>query len=164
MAYVINVPHHELPYGELLTRIFEAFEALLDDREGEEPVKKDFYDETFLRICQLRRENGAWWLGSGEEEDKDSDNTVSARSTATGFQWEQVEEDAEVEGEPKEIKSEFDGLGFVDMFYDAEDKGNTAAEDTPTTPVMTVEKKKGKSKDSGVDPSGHIPDYDLLHL
>ncbi|GAB2284432.1 hypothetical protein Dimus_018885 [Dionaea muscipula] len=35
MAYEISVPHHELPYGDLLTRVFE-----------------------------LKREQGVWWFGT----------------------------------------------------------------------------------------------------
>ncbi|GAB2266136.1 hypothetical protein Dimus_001158 [Dionaea muscipula] len=35
MEYVINVPNHEMPYGELLTRIFEAFHVPLNYKKGE---------------------------------------------------------------------------------------------------------------------------------
>ncbi|GAB2294948.1 hypothetical protein Dimus_029139, partial [Dionaea muscipula] len=65
MAYVISVPSHELPYGDLLTRVFEAFEVPLNDKEGENPITTDFFEETFLRMCQLKREDGIWWLGTG---------------------------------------------------------------------------------------------------
>ncbi|GAB2281910.1 hypothetical protein Dimus_016474 [Dionaea muscipula] len=33
MAYVINVPNHELSYGELLTRIFEAFSVPIKEKK-----------------------------------------------------------------------------------------------------------------------------------
>ncbi|GAB2292681.1 hypothetical protein Dimus_026918 [Dionaea muscipula] len=46
MSYVISVLQHELPYGELLTRVFEAFEVLLNDKEGDEPKRYDFFKET----------------------------------------------------------------------------------------------------------------------
>ncbi|GAB2294888.1 hypothetical protein Dimus_029080, partial [Dionaea muscipula] len=71
MAYVISIPQHELPYGELLTRIFEAFEMLLNDKEGDDPVKTDYFEETFLTMCQLKREQGVWWLGIGENRRRD---------------------------------------------------------------------------------------------
>ncbi|GAB2296556.1 hypothetical protein Dimus_030667 [Dionaea muscipula] len=58
MTYVISVPHHELPYGDLLTSVFEAFNVLLDDKEGEDLVNTDFFEETFLNMVQLKRENG----------------------------------------------------------------------------------------------------------
>ncbi|GAB2294648.1 hypothetical protein Dimus_028844 [Dionaea muscipula] len=161
MAYVINVPHHEFPYGELLTRVFETFEVPLDDKEGEEPVETNNFEETFLGMCQLRREDGIWWLGSGanrrrdeveveamneeenvpenvEVEEENSENTVekdkTAKSTPVGFQREQVK------GEQHEQD--------VDI-------AKTVAQ-----PV----KQQGKTTGSGVDPSGIILDYDLLHL
>ncbi|GAB2281741.1 hypothetical protein Dimus_016310, partial [Dionaea muscipula] len=74
MDYVINTPHHELPYGELLTRIFHAFDVPLNDIEGEQPVKTDHYDETFFRMCGLRRENSVWWLGSGDNRRRDEED------------------------------------------------------------------------------------------
>ncbi|GAB2273610.1 hypothetical protein Dimus_008397, partial [Dionaea muscipula] len=56
----------------LLTRVFDAFEVPLDDKEGEEPVKIDFYEETFLNMCQLKREKGVWWLGFGSNRRRDN--------------------------------------------------------------------------------------------
>ncbi|GAB2299579.1 hypothetical protein Dimus_033642 [Dionaea muscipula] len=177
MDYVINVPHHELPYGELLTRIFEAFKVPLDDKEGEEPMKIDFYDETFLSMCQLRRENDIWWLGSGankrrdeiededeneeESESEDEENENVGESTPAGFEWEEA---AEVEGEPKESEVEVEGSGSGDKFYDVKEGKIATTEDTPTPAAKPGLKKKGKTTDSGVNPSSHISDYDLLHL
>ncbi|GAB2273040.1 hypothetical protein Dimus_007850 [Dionaea muscipula] len=51
MTYVINVPHHELPYEELLNRVFDAFEVPLDDKEdvhveGEHVEKEDETDDS----------------------------------------------------------------------------------------------------------------------
>ncbi|GAB2266079.1 hypothetical protein Dimus_001107 [Dionaea muscipula] len=66
MAYVINVPNHELPYGELLTRIFEAFHVPLNYKKGEDPKRYDYFEETFITMSQLKRENGVWWLDQGE--------------------------------------------------------------------------------------------------
>ncbi|GAB2270911.1 hypothetical protein Dimus_005772 [Dionaea muscipula] len=181
MAYVINVPHYELPNSELLTRIFTAFEVPLDDKRGEEPVKTNFFEETFLGIGQLRRKDGIWWLGSGanrrrdeiEEEDQHEEEVAPAqnepieeekyaRSTRAGFQWTQVEEEAQVKGEQQEKEAEIDGSGSVEEYFDAKDDGHTATEDVPTATVVTDEKKKRKSKSSGVDSSGTIPDFDLL--
>ncbi|GAB2283992.1 hypothetical protein Dimus_018473 [Dionaea muscipula] len=155
----------------------------LDDKEGEEPVKTDFFEETFLGMSQLRREDGIWWLGSGtnkrrdeiEEEAKNEEEIASeenepmeeeesARSTLPGFQWTQVEEEAQVEGEQNEKEVEIAGSGSVEEYFDAADEGHTTTEDVPTAPVVTVEQKKRKHIDSGVDPSGTIPDFDLLHL
>ncbi|GAB2294869.1 hypothetical protein Dimus_029062 [Dionaea muscipula] len=71
IAYVISVPHQELPYGELLTRVFDAFKVPLDDKEGDEPVRTDFYEKTFLNMCQIRREDGIWWIGTGANRRRD---------------------------------------------------------------------------------------------
>ncbi|GAB2266859.1 hypothetical protein Dimus_001847 [Dionaea muscipula] len=73
MAYVINVSNHELPYGELLTRIFEAFSVPLNYKKGEDPKRYDYVEETFLTMCQLKREQGVWWLGLGENRRRDED-------------------------------------------------------------------------------------------
>ncbi|GAB2272871.1 hypothetical protein Dimus_007688 [Dionaea muscipula] len=71
MAYVISVKDHELPYGEWLTMIFEEFGVPLVDKKGEEPKRYDYFEETFLTMCKLRREDGVWWIGSGENRRRD---------------------------------------------------------------------------------------------
>ncbi|GAB2278903.1 hypothetical protein Dimus_013577, partial [Dionaea muscipula] len=79
MAYVISVPSHELPYGDWMTMVFEAYNVPLDDKQGEELKRYDYFEETFLSMCQLKRENGVWWLGIGEnwrryDEDEEVNN------------------------------------------------------------------------------------------
>ncbi|GAB2301845.1 hypothetical protein Dimus_035871 [Dionaea muscipula] len=71
MSYVISVKDHELPYGDWLTMVFEAFGVPLVDKKGEEPKRYDFFEETFLTMCKLTRENGIWWIGSGENRRRD---------------------------------------------------------------------------------------------
>ncbi|GAB2290098.1 hypothetical protein Dimus_024387 [Dionaea muscipula] len=73
MAYVISIKDHELPYGDWMTMIFEAFGVPLVDKKGEEPKRYDFFEETFLTMCKLTRENGIWWIGSGENRRRDDD-------------------------------------------------------------------------------------------
>ncbi|GAB2292807.1 hypothetical protein Dimus_027041 [Dionaea muscipula] len=138
MAYIINVPHHEFPYGELLTRVFEAFEVSLDDKEGEEPVKTNHYDETFLNMCQLKRENRVWWLGSGENRRRD-----------------EIEEEAASE-ERDEWKNSL-------MLWKKRGPRPTSEDVSAPTAQANVQ-QKGKTKTIGVDPLGSLPDYDLLHL
>ncbi|GAB2297655.1 hypothetical protein Dimus_031744 [Dionaea muscipula] len=148
MGYVINTPHHELPYGELLTRIFQAFDVPLDDNEAEQLVKTDYYDKTFLGLCSLKRENNVWWFGSGanrrrdevenEEENEeenvqeneqgtDSEKTVeehkSAKSTPANFEWEQVEE-----------KTKTAGSKSVEDYFDAEE-GETTIDEGPNASI-----------------------------
>ncbi|GAB2302570.1 hypothetical protein Dimus_036576, partial [Dionaea muscipula] len=73
MAYVVSVKDHELPYGDWMTMIFEAFGVPLVIKKGEEPKKYDFFEDTFLTMCKLTRENGIWWIGSGENRRRDDD-------------------------------------------------------------------------------------------
>ncbi|GAB2290493.1 hypothetical protein Dimus_024770 [Dionaea muscipula] len=61
--YVISGKDHELPYGDWMTMVFEAFGVPLVDKKGEEPKRYDYFEETFLTMCKLTRENGVWWIG-----------------------------------------------------------------------------------------------------
>ncbi|GAB2299462.1 hypothetical protein Dimus_033530 [Dionaea muscipula] len=71
MSYVISMKDHELPYGDWLTLVFEAFGVPLVIKKGEEPKKYDFFEDTFLTMCKLTREDGVWWIGSGENRRRD---------------------------------------------------------------------------------------------
>ncbi|GAB2290450.1 hypothetical protein Dimus_024730 [Dionaea muscipula] len=73
MSYVISMKDHELPYEDWLTLVFEAFGVPLVIKKGEEPKKYDFFEDTFLTMCKLTRENGIWWIGSGENRRRDED-------------------------------------------------------------------------------------------
>ncbi|GAB2294671.1 hypothetical protein Dimus_028867 [Dionaea muscipula] len=109
-----------LPYEDLLTRVFEAFSVPLDDREGEDPVKSDFFEETFLNMCQLKREQrGVWWLGIGanrrrdeyvkvENEQAQAENVeVNEGENLEGnFEREAVNEEGELQGEQIEKEAE----------------------------------------------------------
>ncbi|GAB2296689.1 hypothetical protein Dimus_030798 [Dionaea muscipula] len=182
MANLINVPHHELPYGELLTRVFDAFEVPLDDKEGDEPIKTDFFEETFLNMSQLKRENGVWWLGSGanrrrdenEEEAKDTDEIENkGQNQQADFDWEVLNEEVHVEGEQVEKEDEIDDSASGEKFYDVVDDERPIDEDisapvvevpVPAFPDVAIDKQQEKAKSLGVDPSSSLTDYDLLHL
>ncbi|GAB2283584.1 hypothetical protein Dimus_018091 [Dionaea muscipula] len=119
MSYVISMKDHELPYGDWLTMVFEAFGVPLVDKKGEEPKRYDYFEETFLTMCKLTREDGVWWIGSGENRRRDDDVDApkeEAEKEDEGnkddFDWEAVIDEAAVEGES----------GSGDKFYDAEDK------------------------------------------
>ncbi|GAB2271205.1 hypothetical protein Dimus_006049 [Dionaea muscipula] len=125
MSYVISMKDHELPYGDWLTMVFEAFGVPLVDKKGEEPKRYDFFEETFLTMCKLIRENGVWWIGSGEHKRRDDDIDVPAEGEAekeeenqTGFDWEAVIDEAATEGES----------GSGEKFYDAEDENQGSPE------------------------------------
>ncbi|GAB2297654.1 hypothetical protein Dimus_031743 [Dionaea muscipula] len=42
-------------------------------RSSEEPKRYDYFEETFLTMCKLTRENGVWWIGTGENIRRDED-------------------------------------------------------------------------------------------
>ncbi|GAB2302071.1 hypothetical protein Dimus_036092 [Dionaea muscipula] len=67
MSYVISVKDLESPYGDWMTMIFETFGVPLVDKQGEEPKRYDYFEETFLTMCELKRKIGVWWSGSGEK-------------------------------------------------------------------------------------------------
>ncbi|GAB2284385.1 hypothetical protein Dimus_018839 [Dionaea muscipula] len=117
--------NHELPYGDWLTMVFEAFGVPLVDKTGEEPKIYDYFEDTFLTMCKLTRENGIWWIGSGENRRRDDDVDApeeEAKEEDEGnkddFDWEAVVEEAAVEGES----------GSGEKFYDAEDKDQGSPE------------------------------------
>ncbi|GAB2290488.1 hypothetical protein Dimus_024765, partial [Dionaea muscipula] len=125
MSYVISMKDHELPYGDWLTLVFEAFGVPLVIKKGEEPKKYDFFEDTFLTMCKLTRENGIWWIGSGENRRRDNNGDapeVEAEDKDEGnqdnFDWEAVIDEATVEGES----------GSGEKFYDAEEEAQGSLE------------------------------------
>ncbi|GAB2271415.1 hypothetical protein Dimus_006254 [Dionaea muscipula] len=106
-------------------RVKSKFGVLLVDKKGEEPKRYDYFEETFLTMCKLTRENGVWWMGSGENRrrDDDMDNPEEEaekedEGNKDGFDWEAVIDEAAVEGES----------GSGEKFYDAEDKDQGSPE------------------------------------
>ncbi|GAB2283705.1 hypothetical protein Dimus_018201 [Dionaea muscipula] len=122
-------------------------------KKGEEPKKYDFFEDTFLTMCKLTREDGIWWIGSGENRRRDDEEAApeeEAEDVDEGnqadFDWEAVIDEATVEGES----------GSGEKFYDAEEEAQGSPEmpeeipaDAP--PSSAQQKDKGIA---GVDPSG----------
>ncbi|GAB2273477.1 hypothetical protein Dimus_008269 [Dionaea muscipula] len=97
MSYVISMKDHELPYGDWLTMVFEEFGVPLVNKKGEEPKRYDYFEETFLTMCKLTRENGVWWIGSGENRIRDDDNVPEEEAqeeegNQAEFDWEAQKE------------------------------------------------------------------------
>ncbi|GAB2279047.1 hypothetical protein Dimus_013709 [Dionaea muscipula] len=152
---------HELSYGDWMTMVFEAFDVPQIDKQGEEPKRYDFFEETFLTMCQLKRENGVWWLRSGENRRKDEEEVAPVENEEVNeeeevqndFDWESVVDEAALQEES----------GSGEKFYDAEDEVQEPADvivQDPTTPATfpaspvdssTVPKE---TTPAGVDPSG----------
>ncbi|GAB2276286.1 hypothetical protein Dimus_011018 [Dionaea muscipula] len=82
---------------------------------GEEPKRYDYFEETFLTMCKLTRENGVCWVGTGENRRRDDDDEVPEEEVEeeekdqTDFDWEVVVDEA-VKGES----------GSDDQFFDAQ--------------------------------------------
>ncbi|GAB2266329.1 hypothetical protein Dimus_001343 [Dionaea muscipula] len=153
MSYVISMKDHELPYGDWLTMLFEAFGVPLVDKKGEEPKRYDYFEEIFLTMCKLTRGNGVWWIGTRENRRKDDE--VDA-----------PEEEAEKEVEAqKDFDWEAGESGSDDQFFDAQVDVEELLTETPVAPAFpaspgdsTTHQKE--QTPAGVDPSGpsgHIP-------
>ncbi|GAB2268868.1 hypothetical protein Dimus_003811 [Dionaea muscipula] len=130
-----------------------AFGVPLVIKKGEEPKKYDFFEDTFLTMCKLTRENGIWWIGSGENRRRDNDEDapeVEAEDEDEGnkddFDWEAVIDEATVEGES----------GSDDQFYDAQVEVEEPVTETPAAPASSdfIFTRQKDQEPSGVDPSG----------
>ncbi|GAB2298007.1 hypothetical protein Dimus_032087 [Dionaea muscipula] len=109
-------------------------------------------------MCKLTRENGVWWIGSGENRRRDDDNVPEEEAqeeegNQAEFDWEAVVDEAAEQGES----------GSDDQFYDAQVEVEEPVPETLAAPAVptpsTVQQKVTES--SGVDPSrpsGHIPE------
>ncbi|GAB2295273.1 hypothetical protein Dimus_029446 [Dionaea muscipula] len=158
MSYVISMKDHELPYGDWLTMVFEVFGVPLVNKKGEEPKRYDYFEETFLTMCKLTRDNGVWWIGSGENRRRDDDNVPEEEAqeeegNQAEFDWEAIIDEAAEQGES----------GSDDQFNDAQVEVEEPVPETPAAPAVptpsTVQQKVTES--SGVDPSGpsgHLPE------
>ncbi|GAB2290744.1 hypothetical protein Dimus_025017 [Dionaea muscipula] len=134
MAYVINVSNHELPYGELLTKIFEAFSVPLNHKKGEDPKRYDYFEETFLTMCQLKRIDGKEAELQGEEQDeKEAEDENSGSGEKFFYAMDDVEDPVDVTAPGSDVIA-------------TAPKGNTAVGVDPS------------------GPSNNMLDFDLLHL
>ncbi|GAB2278195.1 hypothetical protein Dimus_012888 [Dionaea muscipula] len=104
---------------------------------------------------KLTRENGIWWIGSGENRRRDDDVDVpeeEAEEEDEGnkddFDWEAVIDEATVEGES----------GSGEKFYDAEDKDQGSPEVQEEIPAAAPQSSaQQKERSLRVDPRA-LPD------
>ncbi|GAB2268748.1 hypothetical protein Dimus_003695 [Dionaea muscipula] len=125
MAYVISRKDHESPYGDWMTMVFEAFGVPSVNKKGEEPKRYDYFEETFLTMCKLRREDGVWWIGRGENEEEmiismfqAEEEVEKDEGNRDDFDREAIIDEATVEGES----------GSGEKFYDAEEEAQGSPE------------------------------------
>ncbi|GAB2265885.1 hypothetical protein Dimus_000916 [Dionaea muscipula] len=154
MSYVISMKDPELPYGDRLTMVFQVFRVPLVDKKGEEPKRYDFFEETFLTMCKLTKENGIWWIGSGENRRRDDD--VNAQ-------------EGEAKRKMKGIRMTLIGKRVIDKvaaegnpdpgerFYDAEDEtqGSPEVQEEipPAAPQSSAQQKEQDTR--RVDPRSY---------
>ncbi|GAB2285839.1 hypothetical protein Dimus_020279 [Dionaea muscipula] len=165
MSYVISMKDHELPYGDWLTMVFEEFGVPLVDKKGEEPKRYDYFEETFLTMCKLTRENGVWWVGTGENRRRDDvvnapeEEDEEEGGNQAEFDWEAVIDEAAVEGESRSDE----------QFYDAQVDVEEPVTETPAAPEVVAQAsvQQKETTASGVDPScptGRIPEVVMNKL
>ncbi|GAB2266546.1 hypothetical protein Dimus_001548, partial [Dionaea muscipula] len=161
MAYVISIKDHELPYGDWMTMVFEAFGVPLVNKKGEEPKRYDYFKETFLTMCKLRKEDGIWWIGSGDNRRKDDDVDAPEgqaekedERNKNDFDWEAVIDEAAVEGES----------GSGERFYDAEDETQGSQEVRRDSVSCSWLSSIEGTRHFGVDPSGLLVEFRKAEL
>ncbi|GAB2273828.1 hypothetical protein Dimus_008600 [Dionaea muscipula] len=125
MSYVISMKDHELPYGDWLTLVFEAFGVPLVIKKGEEPKKYDFFKDTFLTIGENRR--------------RDDDEATP---------------EEEAEGDDEGNKDDFDREAIIDEATAEGESGRRADDETPSrlaSPSFIFDSAKDQEL-AGVDP------------
>ncbi|GAB2294659.1 hypothetical protein Dimus_028855 [Dionaea muscipula] len=127
---------------------------------GEEPKRYDYFEETFLAMCKLKREDGIWWIGTGENRRRDDDDEAPEEEVEeevkdqTDFDWEAVIDEATVEGESRSD----------DQFFNAQVDVKEPVTETSAAPEVVAQDsvQQKETEASGVDPSGgpsgHLPE------
>ncbi|GAB2269098.1 hypothetical protein Dimus_004028, partial [Dionaea muscipula] len=75
-----------------------------------------------------------------------------------------VEQQAQVQGEMKEKEAEVADSGSRETFYDTVEKDRITNKGVSTPTAPPVKKQKVWSIFTGVEPSGSLPDFELIHL
>ncbi|GAB2297444.1 hypothetical protein Dimus_031548 [Dionaea muscipula] len=149
-----------------ITRRFANDENIMAARRVKSGELKPF--QRFIHFLVMKnvvpRENGIWWIGSGENRRRDDDVDApeeEAEDEDEGnkddFDWEAVIDEATVEGES----------GSDDQFYDAQIEVDEPVTETPAAPAVPASSSaQQKDKEpSGVDPScptGRLPEAEFL--
>ncbi|GAB2273580.1 hypothetical protein Dimus_008368 [Dionaea muscipula] len=123
-------------------------------------ITRRFANDENLMAARRVKENGVWWIGSGENRRRDDDVDApeeEAEEEEEGnkddFDWEAVIDEAAVEGES----------GSGEKFYDAEDKeqGSPEVNEEISAAVPQSSAQQKEQDASGVNPScptGRIPE------
>ncbi|GAB2285605.1 hypothetical protein Dimus_020049 [Dionaea muscipula] len=94
-------------------------------------------------MCKLTRENGIWWIGSGENRRRDDDEATQEEEAEdddegnkNDFDWEVVIDEATVEGE----------FGSGEKFYDAEEEARGSQD-----PHDEIQRSSTKRRDDEIE-------------
>ncbi|GAB2278876.1 hypothetical protein Dimus_013550 [Dionaea muscipula] len=127
-------------------------------------ITRRFANDENLMAARRVKENGVWWIGSGENRRRDDDVDApeeeaeeEEEGNPADFDWEAVIDEAAVEGES----------GSGEKFYDAEDKeqGSPKVNEEIPAAVPQSSAQQTEKEASGVDPScptGRIPEVVML--
>ncbi|GAB2278728.1 hypothetical protein Dimus_013403 [Dionaea muscipula] len=132
-----------------------------------EITRKFANDNMIMEARRLRKENGVWWLGTGDhrrrdddvEEVNNNDQAVNEEEQNPDFDWEAVDDEAALQGES--VSGE--------KFFDAEDEvqgSKEVSEEIQDIPAPAQVQQKDKAP-AGVDPSapiGSFPDSVMIQL
>ncbi|GAB2265492.1 hypothetical protein Dimus_000543, partial [Dionaea muscipula] len=142
-------------YSDWLTQVFEAYHVPLVDKQGEEPKSYDYFEETSLTMCQLRRIDGVWWLGTGEGRRRDGDEALAENvgnvevnnedapaenvevNQEAYFDSEAVINETKIQGEEMEKEAEFEESGSREKYFDAIDEDRPDEVDAQVPDVAT---------------------------
>ncbi|GAB2298061.1 hypothetical protein Dimus_032136 [Dionaea muscipula] len=129
-------------------------------------ITRRFANDENIMAARRVKENGIWWIGSGENRRRDNDVAApegqaeeEEERNKDDFDWEAVIDEATVEGES----------GSGEKFYDAEDKDQSSPEVQEEIPAATPQSSAQQQEQgtSGVDPScptGRIPEDVMTKL
>ncbi|GAB2275540.1 hypothetical protein Dimus_010297 [Dionaea muscipula] len=133
-------------------------------KKGEEPKRYDYFEETFLTMCKLTRENGIWWIGSGENRRRDDDVNAPEEEVEEeeernkdDFDWEAVIDEATVEGES----------GSDDQFYDAQVEVEEPSDETPESSSESQPSSPTQDREQGTaesTPRAPLADFQKLNF
>ncbi|GAB2281456.1 hypothetical protein Dimus_016044 [Dionaea muscipula] len=130
--------------------------------KGEEPKKYDFFEDTFLTMCKLTRENGIWWIGSGENRRRDDDEAAQEEEAEGEDEGNRVDFGGRRSLMRQAVEGE-SGSGRSSMMLEEDARGSRSADEIPARCYTRF----GSTKDKGiarVDPSGPTSEKRLYEV
>ncbi|GAB2292823.1 hypothetical protein Dimus_027056 [Dionaea muscipula] len=156
LASILSVPGNN--------GIYEYIKEVWEESKYIKPLEitRKFANDELINVARrvksiemkpFQRENGVWWLGSGENRRRDDEEAAPVENEEMNeeeraqpdFDWEAVVDEVVLQGES----------GSGEKFYDVEDEVQGSAsvvEEVPEVPTPTSVQQK-ETEASGVDPS-----------